>query len=47
MAAKRPRMRRGNSARPLLAAALPTIGVEVNDRKSVVSKSCWLISDPL
>ena len=38
MAAKRPRMRRGNSARPLLAAARPTIGVEVNDRKSVVSQ---------
>ena len=31
MAAKRPRIRRGNSARPLLAAARPTIGVDVNE----------------
>ena len=34
MAAKRPPMRRGNSARPLLAAALPDIGVDVNEQKS-------------
>src|SRR6476619_7671646 len=47
MAAKWPRTRRGNSARPLLAAARPTIGVDVNDRKSVVSSNCWLMWDPL
>ena len=46
-ATKRPLMRRGNSARPLFAAAGPTIGVEVKDRKSVVANNCWLMRDPL
>ena len=36
-----------NSARPLLAAARPTIGAAVKDWKSVVSRSCWLMWDPL
>ena len=33
-AAKRPPIRRGKRARPLLAAAAPTIGEEVNVKKS-------------
>ena len=45
-AANRPPIRRGNSARPLLAAASPTIGDEVKDTKSVVRSSCWLTSRP-
>ena len=34
-AANRPPIRRGNSAKPLLAAARPTMGLEVKDVKSV------------
>src|SRR6476469_6768 len=47
IAANRPRMRRGHSARPLFAAAFPTIGLDVKDWKSVVSSSCWLMWLPL
>src|SRR3954454_23249589 len=45
-AAKRPWMRRGNSAKPLFAAAWPTIGEEVKRRKSAVSSNCWLMRFP-
>ena len=46
-AAKRPPIRRGKRARPLLAAAAPTIGEEVKFKKSLVSSSCWPMSVPL
>ena len=48
MAAKRPWIRRGNSAKALVGRGRsPTIGAEVKDWKSVVSSSCWLMWDPL
>src|ERR1700679_3879242 len=47
MAAERPCIRRGNKAKPLFAAAFPTSGPEVNDWKSLVLSSCWLMWDPL